>query len=121
MPSDKPALITDAQRSPAEQMRSRQIRYGVMMGIRAILLIVATVLVMAEVPLMWLWLSVCALGMVILPWTAVLVANDRLPKEEHRISRWRPFARRAQAGPSEVESATSSVVIDADSQNQASS
>lgn len=86
---DKPALITDAQRSPAQQMRTRQIRYGIMMLIRVILLIVAAILAMVEAPLMWLWLIVCAAGMVLLPWMAVLVANDRLPKEERRWFRRR--------------------------------
>lgn len=112
----KPALITDAERSPAEQMRTRQIRYGVMMGIRALLLIIATVLVMVEVPLLWLWLVLCGIGMVLLPWMAVLVANDRLPKEKHRLSRRGPFAKRAPAELQATELHTKEPhVIDGDS------
>jgi sterol desaturase/sphingolipid hydroxylase (fatty acid hydroxylase superfamily) len=84
---EKPALITDAEPSHHDQLRTRQIRYGVMMGVRALLLIVATVLVMVEVPLLWLWLTGCAIGMIFLPWVAVLVANDRLPKEKQRAAR----------------------------------
>lgn len=94
----KPTVITDAERSPEEQLHSRQVRYGVMMGIRALLLIVASILVMAEAPLLWLWVPLCVVGMVILPWTAVLVANDRLPKEEHRIRR-RRFRRQPSTAP----------------------
>ncbi|HZE41838.1 MAG TPA: DUF3099 domain-containing protein [Stackebrandtia sp.] len=111
----KPALITDAERGRDEQLRTRQIRYGVMMGIRALLLIIATVLVMVKVPILWLWLSLCAVGMVVLPWTAVMVANDRLPKEEHRISRWRPWRRAKPDTSTKAVASKKSSVIDVDS------
>lgn len=109
----KPALITDAEQSRHEQLRSRQVRYGVMMGLRALLLIVATVLVMTEVPLLWLWLSICALGMVVLPWAAVLIANDRPAKQRYRLSR---FTSKTPAEP-ETRSldSTESKIIDIDS------
>ncbi|MGH8877872.1 MAG: DUF3099 domain-containing protein [Stackebrandtia sp.] len=109
----KPALITDAEQSRDAQLRTRQIRYGVMMGIRALLLIIATVLVMTKVPMLWLWLSACAVGMVVLPWAAVLVANDRLPKEEHRMRRFGP-KRREPAEPAQLPDAEGRV-IDVDS------
>jgi hypothetical protein len=79
------AVITDAQRSLDDQLRSRQIRYLVMMSIRAVCLILAAVLVSTKPPLLPLWLTLCVAGMVLLPWFAVLVANDRLPKDEHRL------------------------------------
>ncbi len=83
----QPALITDAERSPDDQLRSRQVRYLVMMSIRALCLVVAAVLVGTNAPLLWLWVPLCVVGMVLLPWLAVIVANDRPPKEKYRISR----------------------------------
>jgi L-asparagine transporter-like permease len=82
----RPVVITDADPSPAEQLRSRQIRYAAMMGIRVVCLIIAAVLVSVQAPLLWLWLPLCVTGMVLLPWMAVLIANDRLPKEQHRLA-----------------------------------
>lgn len=111
---DKASLITDAELSSDEQMHIRQVRYGVMMAIRALLLIVATALFMLEPPLLWLWLVSCAVGMVILPWTAVLVANDRLPKKDRRRSRGNYFRRRQRRGPPQLGSGKSQV-IDVDS------
>jgi hypothetical protein len=74
---ERPVLITDAARSQDEQFRSRQIRYVTMMGLRAACLIVGAILISAHPPLLSVWLVICALGMVILPWAAVLIANDR--------------------------------------------
>lgn len=76
----QPVLITDAVRSPEEQYRSRQIRYVTMMGLRATCLIVGAILVSVRPPLLGVWLALCAAGMVLLPWAAVLIANDRPPK-----------------------------------------
>jgi hypothetical protein len=81
----QPILITDAPRSQDDQLSSRQRRYVVMMSIRAGCLIVGAVLVGAQAPLLWLWLPLCAVGMVLIPWLAVLIANDRPPKDEHRM------------------------------------
>ena len=81
----EPILITDAPRSPDDQLRGRQVRYLVMMSIRAVCLIVGAILVGAEAPLLWLWLPLCGVGMVLVPWLAVLIANDRPPKERHRL------------------------------------
>ena len=81
----KPHLITDASQSPEQELRAREIRYVLMMGIRALCVIVAAVLVMTDAPLLPLWLTLCVAGAVILPWTAVLLANDRAPKPEHRM------------------------------------
>ncbi|WDZ87607.1 DUF3099 domain-containing protein [Micromonospora cathayae] len=90
----QPILITDASRSQDDQLSSRQRRYVVMMSIRAACLIVGAVLVGANAPLLWLWLPLCGVGMVLIPWLAVLLANDRPPREEHRL-RHRPSRREA--------------------------
>ena len=73
----QPILITDAERSPDEQFRSRQIRYVTMMALRAACLVLGAVLISTKPPLLPLWLIFCAAGMVFLPWFAVLIANDR--------------------------------------------
>lgn len=82
----RPVLITDAARSQGDQLRSREVRYIVMMSIRAVCLIVGAILVGVKAPLLWLWLPLCAAGMVLIPWLAVILANDRPPKEQHRLS-----------------------------------
>lgn len=82
----QPILITDASRSQDDQLRSRQRRYILMMAIRAVCIVVGAILVGVRAPLLWLWLPLCAVGMVLIPWLAVLLANDRPPKEQHRLS-----------------------------------
>jgi Protein of unknown function (DUF3099) len=81
----RPVVITDAQRSPREELRFREIRYVLMMSIRAVSLVVAAILVSARVPLLWLWLPICGVGMLVVPWLAVILANDRLPKDRYRL------------------------------------
>ncbi|HEX5541293.1 MAG TPA: DUF3099 domain-containing protein [Micromonospora sp.] len=90
----RPILITDASRSQDDQLRSRQVRYILMMAIRAACLIIAAVLVGAKAPLLWLWLPLCGVGMIIVPWLAVMIANDGPPKQQHR---W--FGRRSHRDP----------------------
>ena len=80
--SERSVLITDAARSQNDQLRSRQKRYVFMMAGRVGCLILGAILISAKVPLLPIWLSLCALGMVFLPWAAVLIANDRPPKEK---------------------------------------
>ncbi|WP_329108522.1 DUF3099 domain-containing protein [Micromonospora sp. NBC_01699] len=81
----QPILITDASQSQQDQLHSRQVRYVVMMSIRVVCIVAGAVLVGVKAPLLWLWLPLCAVGMVLVPWLAVLLANDRPPKEEHRF------------------------------------
>jgi hypothetical protein len=89
---DRPWLITDASRSQREQLRSREIRYVTMMGLRLSCLIAGAVLISLKPPLLPVWLALCAAGMVLLPWMAVIIANDRLPmsKAERGKLRNRP-------------------------------
>ena len=79
---ERPVLITDAARSQSEQLRSRQVRYVTMMGLRAGCLILGAILISVRPPLLPLWLILCAAGMVFLPWAAVLIANDRPPRSK---------------------------------------
>ena len=79
---ERPVLITNAARSQGDQLRSREVRYVIMMGLRAVCLILGAVLISVKPPLLPLWLVLCAAGMVFLPWAAVLIANDRPPKSK---------------------------------------
>lgn len=68
----RPSLITAAEPSYDEQLRSRRRRYVIMMGMRVPFLIAAAALY--HIP--WLALGLILLS-VPLPWCAVLIANDR--------------------------------------------
>jgi Protein of unknown function (DUF3099) len=92
-------LITDAPENPAVERRRREIRYVVMMSIRALCLIVAAVLVSVHPPLLGLWLAFCVTGMVLLPWLAVILANDRAPRSRAERARRGPQPDRAALGP----------------------
>ena len=82
--ADRPVLITDAARSQDDQLRSRTRRYVLMMSIRAVCVVVFAVLITTRPPLLWLWLVLCGAGAVVIPWLAVILANDRPPKEKYR-------------------------------------
>lgn len=99
--ADRPALITDAAESPEVELRRRERRYIAMMLLRAGCLILGSVLAMLQVPLLWLWLPLCGAGMVLLPWLAVILANDRPPKDEHRFKRYRHQTVPANALPAQ--------------------
>ena len=124
MTSRRPYLITTAELSPEEQLRIRQVRYATMMGIRVVCLLIAAILVTVQAPLLWLWIPMCLIGMVLLPWMAVIIANDRLPKEDHRLGtllrngfRRRRTDRDLTGGPAtdrQAIAATEQVVIDPD-------
>jgi Flp pilus assembly protein TadB len=98
----RPLLITDASVSQDEELRRRQRRYILMMALRIACLIVACVLVLAKVPLLGLWLPICLLGMVLLPWFAVILANDRPPKDKHRMKKYRENTAQANSLPSQA-------------------
>jgi fatty acid desaturase len=79
-------IITDAAQNPAEELRRRQTRYIVMMLVRAGCLVLAAVLAMLQVPLLALWVLLCLVGAVILPWLAVILANDSGPRPEYKLA-----------------------------------
>lgn len=72
----EPVLITEAQPSLAEQHAARKKRYALTMAIRAVCLILAAVFYQT----VWLMLILAVLGTV-LPWIAVVMANDGPPKK----------------------------------------
>jgi hypothetical protein len=86
-----PVLITDAARSYEEDLAVRKRRYKIMMGMRIPFMILAAAFY--QIP----WLAVTLLVLSIpLPWVAVLVANDRLPKKPEKTHRYRPDRRQIE-------------------------
>jgi len=109
----RPVLITDARQSPKAELRYREIRYVLMMSVRAVCLVVAAILVSARVPLLWLWLPICFVGMLVVPWLAVIWANDRLSREPHWLGH--RLRRHATVNePAALSTAEAPRVIDAD-------
>ena len=81
--SPDPVLITDAARSYEEDLRVRKRRYALMMGMRVPCMVLAAIFY--ETP----WLAVTLLIISIpLPWMAVLIANDRLPRKSEKVNRY---------------------------------
>ena len=82
-PGEDPVLITDAAVSYDEELRIRKQRYKIMMGMRIPLMVLAAFCYQTP------WLAVTLLVLSIpLPWIAVLVANDRLPRKVERPHRY---------------------------------
>ena len=73
----EPALITEADWSRADQHAARKRRYVITMTIRAVCLVLAAVFY----HIVWLMLLFAFFGTV-LPWFAVVMANDRPPKKK---------------------------------------
>ncbi len=92
---NQPVLITDAAEDPEKEIRRREIRYVAMMLTRALCLVGAAILVVQKPPLWGLWASLCVVGMVVLPWLAVILANDRPPKRRQPVARNEPSGRAA--------------------------
>jgi hypothetical protein len=79
---DDPVLITDAARSYEDELASRKRRYKIMMGLRIPCMVLAACFY--NIP----WLAVAFLVISIpLPWCAVLIANDRLPRKAEKPNR----------------------------------
>jgi hypothetical protein len=78
---NEPVLITDAPEDPERELRRREIRYVAMMVTRGVCLIGAAILV-TQRPWLWqLWAVLCVVGTVVLPWLAVILANDAPPRK----------------------------------------
>ena len=81
--SSEPVLITEAEPSLDDQHAARKKRYAITMAVRAVSLVLAAVFYHT----VWLMLIFAVLGTV-LPWIAVVMANDRPPKKRERVNRY---------------------------------
>lgn len=80
--AERPVLITDAQQSRIEEHNARRRRYVLTMFLRIVCLIGAALAYRT----VWLMAILVVLAAV-LPWMAVLMANDRPPKKAQQVSR----------------------------------
>lgn len=81
-----PVLITEAAPSLSEQHAARKRRYAITMAVRGVCVLLAAVFYQT----LWLMLLFAVLGTV-LPWVAVIMANDRPPKK--KVDLHRPLPR----------------------------
>ncbi|WP_414706147.1 DUF3099 domain-containing protein [Pseudonocardia sp. EC080625-04] len=94
---EESVLITDAQMSYEEELEIRKRRYKLTMGLRIPCMILAGICY--QIP----WLAVTLLAISVpLPWIAVLVANDRLPRKAEKPNRYRREHRAIEARPHQV-------------------
>jgi Flp pilus assembly protein TadB len=84
----EPVLITEAAPSQADQHAARKKRYAITMAIRAASLVLAAMTYQVS---LWLMAVFAVLGTV-LPWIAVVMANDGPPKKQLDVHRYRPPA-----------------------------
>lgn len=91
-------VITDAQVSLEEQLSYRRRRYMIMMGTRIVCLILAA----AFYHIVWL-MALFVIGAVVLPWFAVIMANDRLPPKSAHANRYVGGSDRALPPPGEAD------------------
>ena len=92
--SEQPFLITEAPVNTDDEFDRRRKRYLIMMTIRAACIVGA-----ASTFRFSGWLAAAfVIAALVLPWSAVLIANDRPPKQELRFRRFIPDAR----GPKEL-------------------
>lgn len=92
----EPVLITEAEPSLDDQFHARKKKYAIMMSTRAVCLVLAAVFYRT-----WWLLAIFVAGAAVLPWMAVLIANDRPPKKARKINRYagHPDPGRAIAAP----------------------
>lgn len=97
--SPEPILITDAALSLDDQHEARKRKYLIMMGLRIVCLLIAVM----TAPIS-LWLAAgFILGGLVLPWAAVIIANDRPPKRASRFVRFWPPSDRPALPPGSGE------------------
>lgn len=94
---NRTVLVTEARRSRDEEFAARKRRYLLTMLSRVVFLLLASVLVRWNV---WVAVSIAGLG-TILPWIAVMMANDGPPKNPQKMNKVKlaPAERTLEAGP----------------------
>jgi len=108
IPDDQPALITTAPQSSGDEFDRRKKKYAIMMGSRALCVIAAASTYRVSIILALAFVVAGA----VLPWCAVLIANDRPAKRRSaEIGHVTPSAARALPAGKD----TTNRVYDADS------
>jgi Flp pilus assembly protein TadB len=79
-PADEPVLITSAPESNEDEYDRRRKKYAIMMTLRAVAVIAAASTYRVSI---WLAMAFVVAGTV-LPWCAVIIANDRPAKKRER-------------------------------------
>lgn len=79
--ADQPVLITSAPESNDDEYDRRRKRYAVMMALRALCVLGAALTYQLSVLLALAFI----VGGAVLPWCAVLIANDRPPKKRAAV------------------------------------
>jgi Flp pilus assembly protein TadB len=100
--ADEPALITTAAESSEHEYDQRRKKYAIMMTLRALCVIAAAMTYRVSI---WLALTFVVGGM-ILPWCAVIIANDRPAKKKSERLAYRPDLRGERALPPGEDSRT---------------
>lgn len=77
-PADQPALITTAPRGGGDDYERRKKKYAIMMSTRALCVLLAACTYRLSLVLALAFV----VGGAVLPWCAVLIANDRPPKRQ---------------------------------------
>jgi Flp pilus assembly protein TadB len=94
--ADDPILITTAPQTPDDEYDRRRAKYAIMMSLRAVCVIAAATTYRVSI---WLALAFVVGGMV-LPWCAVIIANDRPAKKRQDHLTYRPDLRPERGLPS---------------------
>jgi hypothetical protein len=79
----EPVLLTEAAPSMAEQHAARKKRYALTMGVRIVFIVLAA----AFYQIVWL-MVICAFLGTVLPWIAVIMANDGPPKKRLHVNHY---------------------------------
>jgi hypothetical protein len=78
--ADQPSLITTARESGDDEYDRRRKRYAIMMGLRALCVLAAALTYRFSLVLALVFI----LAGVVLPWCAVILANDGPPKKRQQ-------------------------------------
>ena len=100
--ADEPVLITTAKESGELEYDRRRRKYAVMMTLRAVCVVAAAMTYRVSILLAMAFV----VGGMILPWCAVIIANDRPAKKRRERLRPRPDLRTERALPSPDETRT---------------
>lgn len=101
---DEPVLITTAHESAEHEYLRRRRRYAITMSVRTLCVLAAALTYQLSI-----FLSLAFIvGGVVLPWCAVIVANDRPPRKRVAAPTYRPgmgTERALTAGPHDPDGA----------------